>query len=125
MSTRHKKLFSVVCCALLVVVAGSVLVGCGPDRTRDYGQATLKAVDIDDGATPKVPQQTRCPACGDPIKKDIHTDAKEGRVYFDSGECKRDWEVKKESLMANLEAQEDGEWNPKEDGFPSRQSSGE
>ncbi len=109
-------------CAAVIIAMGTLLAGCGgAGDNRDYGEATLMAKDIDDGATPLVPKQTRCPVSGARIKAEYHNGSEDERVYFNNSECVSDWESNKEMYMLNLEAQKEGPWNPSEDGWPSRQ----
>ena len=108
-------------CAAVVLATGILVVGCGSGGGTDYGDATLKAKDIDDGATPLVPNQHRCPVSGMPIDREVHNGSEDERVYFNNSECLSDWKGNKEMYMLNLEAQKDGPWNPQEDGWPSRE----
>ena len=106
-------------CTAAIIVMGALVAGCGGGDEMDYGTATLKAKDIDDGATPLVPNQHRCPVSGAPINPDVHNGSEDERVYFANEECMLDWKSDKEAMMANLEIQKEGPWNPDEEGFPS------
>ncbi len=67
---------------------------------------------INDGAKPLVPMQVACPVCGNAIKPDVHTQAKEDRVYFDSQECLNEWKNNTEKYRQKL---------LQEQGFPGGQ----
>lgn len=98
----------------VVLLMGGILVGCGdsgPSSSDAEGHTVLTADGINDGATPMVGQQTKCPVCGEPIKSEVHTESKEERVYFDKQECLEKWKQNPQKYKQKLMDQ-DLKWAP-------------
>ena len=97
----------------IVVLCGIVLSGCGdnPSSSEADGNTVLMADGINDGATPMVGDQTKCPVCGEPISSDVYTESKKKRVYFDKPECLDKWKADPEKYKKKLQDQKT-DWLP-------------
>lgn len=77
--------------ALIVTAVVMGLAGCGGGGSESGSDTSVAgkvvAGKIDDGATALLSTQIKCPVCGEPIKKEVHTKPEENRVYFDKQEC--------------------------------------
>lgn len=95
------------CLAGILLLFGVSVVGCEGEVEKDMKEhAKYVAIGINDGATPRVPGQSHCPVCGDPIVPDFHNGSDDARVYFCCQECTDAYKGDPSKYEANLTREE-------------------
>ena len=105
----RSRILRTLCCVTLTLAVVVLAVGCSESEEPDkLKYARYVAQGINDGATPKVPSQSYCPVCNEPIKPQFHDGSKDARVYFCSEECKSKWDADASKYEKGLAKQGEG-----------------
>ena len=104
---RAKRIAICIGLCAIVLLSGNAFFGCGESAKAEKSKhARYIAMGINDGATPRIPGQSLCPVCGEPIVPDYHTTSTDARVYFCCQDCLDEFKADPSWYEAKLAEQE-------------------
>lgn len=105
--TRRRFWRAALCLSRILLFFVVSVTGCGGEAEKDMKKhAKYVAIGINDGATPRVPGQSHCPVCGNPIVPHFHNGSDDARVYFCCQGCADSYKGDPSKYEANLTKEE-------------------